>query len=329
MIKETTHHEFGSTEGSIGPVATVNSADDGKVPPRPEPHTRETLAKAVGDKFGVDISLLWLWMQQEEHLPKDLAPGWDPVWGKDGAWEHLRNRRSIRQSQRAKHGAARFSPAGIEIRPPCRLCGIAIAVLLCYYETITPIHARPHVRKMLRLIGAQIKCLRKMQRALVSNVESYKESETQLVKSVLENARERQFEMKVDGEVTDDVTTGRKHKAILAVERWCQNPGKLVVLPTLPELWFESCFDDMEKALRLLADDVATKLHMPVQEAIWPLRPGRPTKMIAKVRTILKDDGFSWGEVAQLVRDDVDIDDPNGARDRARSQVRAAQSRWR
>jgi hypothetical protein len=329
MIRETKHRKRRWTKGRIGRVVTVNSADDGKVPPRPEPHTRETLARAVRDKFGFDVSRLWSWMQGAKHLPQDLSGEWDPVWGPRGAWEHLRGRRSIQKSQRPKHGAARFSLVGIEIRPQCRLCGIAIAVLLCCYETITPIHARPHVRKMLRVIGSLIRRFRAMQSALVSNVKSYKESETQFVKSVFENARERQFEMKVDGEVTDDITKGRKYKAILDVDRWCQNAGKLVVLPTYPELWFDSWFDDMEKALRLLADDVVVNLHLPVLEAIWPPRSGRPTKMIAKVRTILRNDGFTWDEVAELVRDEVDVRDPDGARDRARSQVRAAQSHWR
>jgi hypothetical protein len=208
--------------------------------PRPEPCTREALAKAVKDKFGFDISPLWKCMQREERLPRNLRSTWDPVWDrKNGAWMHLRGRRSIRQSMRAKHGAARFSLVGVELRPPCRLCGVAIAVVLCYYEAIRSIQARPHVLKMLRLIESQIHDLRAMQEALASNVTSYKESQTEYLKTVLENARERQFEMEVEKEATYEW----RDNAIKEIYYWCENSGKLAELPIYAELKFDSWFD--------------------------------------------------------------------------------------
>ena len=350
MIKETTHQEPRSTEGCIDPVVTLNSSEGGSAPPqdaespagngpdddggqdgrvratksnlvRPEPCTRDALAKAVKDRFKFDISPLWACMQREKCLPKNLPSDWDPVWGLQGAWEHLQGHRSIRQSTPPKHGAGRFSLGGKALRPACRLCGVARTILLCRSSVLTPINPPPHVVKMRGRIDREIRRLHKMKERLASYVEEYKASERQYLTALLEEAMERQFQAQS--------TEEWKRLSIMRINFFCENPEKFAELPIYSDLKVESRFDNLEKVLlRYVQNDIINP-HLPVLQAIWPPRVGRPAKLIAKVRTILKDDGFSWKEVAELVRDDEDINDPDGARDRARSQVRDAKSRPR
>ncbi len=349
MIKETTHHEPRSTEGCIDPVVTLSSSEGGSAPPQdaespagggpdddggqdrrgratksnvpsPEPCTREALAKAVKDRFKFDISPLWACMQREKCLPKNLPSDWDPVWGLQGAWEHLQGRRSIRQSTPPKHGAGRFSLGGKALRPACRLCGVARTILLCRSSVLAPMHPPPRVVKLLGRIDSEIGRLRKMKERLAGHVEDYKASQRQYLTTLLEDARERQFEAQS--------TEQWRELSVMRINFFCENPEKFAELPIYSDLKVESRFDNLEKVLRYVQHDIINP-HLPVLQAIWPPRVGRPAKLIAKVRTILKDDGFSWKEVAELVRDDEDIDDPGGARDRARSQVRDAKSRPR
>jgi hypothetical protein len=288
----------------------------------PKHCTRKSLAQAVRDEFKFDISPLWAWMQRENYLPKDLHGMWDPVWGTDGAWQHLRGRDSTRQSKQPMHWAGRFSRTGKALRPPCRCCGVSQVVLLCYYKLIAPIHARPHMWKLLELIESEIRGLRVMRRALAREVRSYRTSQTEYLKGVLENAAQREFD-------TRKRRRPEKNRELMEkLQYWAMNSKELAQLPMYSHLKVDSWFEDLEEVLRLVQNDVINP-RLPVLEAIWPPRSGRPTKMIANVRTILRNDGFTWNEVTELVRDDADIDDPNGARDRARSQVRAAQSRWR
>ena len=296
------------------PSGSENSSAKERDIARPEPSTREALAKAVQDRFKIDISLLWTWMRKIGYPTKSTPADWDPVWGPGGAWEHLKGRRSLRWASPPMHGAARFSPIGVSNRPACKLCGSAAVILLCYYKAIRPIKSRPYVMKMLSFIESQINQLHAMKKALNVNVSSYETSHREALKLIFEGAREFQWE-------ASSKTESRK-ASISTVNNWSENPGTLAELSSYRHLQVESHFDDLEKALRLVQDEVHANLLLPFQEAIWPPRAGRPTKLIAVLRTLLKDDGFSWDEVARLVREDVDIHRPAGAKARARSQVR-------
>jgi hypothetical protein len=116
-------------------------------------------------------------------------------------------------------------------------------------------------------------------------------------------------------------------KAIALLDEGARDAGKLAELSTYRELKLGEWFSDLEKCILSMEDEVLAGMGLPLQERIFPARAGRPPKMIARARAILKDEGFTWSDVVRLVQEKRDAEDPEGAIARARSQVSAAQNR--
>jgi hypothetical protein len=189
--------------------------------------------------------------------------------------------------------------------------------VLCRFSLLAPIPPPPRVVKLLRGIDSEIRRLRSTKERLASYVEDYKASLRQDLKKVFEDARECQWAHS---------TAEWQNLSVMGINFFCENPEKFAELPIYSDLKVESRFDNLEKVLRYVQHYIMNP-HLPGLRAVWPPRVGRPAKLIATVRTILNDDGFTVKEASTLVLDDVDIDDPDGAFDRARKQVQDVKSR--
>ena len=293
--------------------------------------TREVLAAAVKEEYGFDISPLWHWMTTAELLPKELPVNWDPVWGRHGAYEHFRGRRSVRHGSPPKHGAFRESLAGEVLRDQCKLCGVARVVLMCYHETISQIRVPQHQLRFRKLLQRLEKQLRNTKASLEKGVVDYEAANRAFLATEFAKAREQQRQAPLDltGLTEEKARSARskREEAILKLDAMAKDPGKHAVLSTYRELNTVEWFDDLEKVLLHLEDEVRSGMGIPFQDRISPTRAGRPPKMIARARAILKDEGFSWREVADLVREELDVVDSEGAFDRARDQVRRSRVR--
>jgi hypothetical protein len=282
------------------------------------PTTREALVGAVEKNFGFDISPLWQWMTTTGSLPQKLPVDWDPVWGRQGAYEHIRGRQSIRHTSSPKHGVLRKSPAGKNIREPCKLCGIAGVVVMCYHAAIAPIRVPPYKLKLLRLLGGLANRVRTMKASLEKGVDEYQTAHRIFLTARFEEVRQMQQNASVGA---------WNGKAIALLDEGARDAGKLAELSTYRELKLGEWFSDLEKCILSMEDEVLAGMGLPLQERIFPARAGRPPKMIARARAILKDEGFTWSDVVRLVQEKRDAEDPEGAIARARSQVSAAQNR--
>jgi hypothetical protein len=257
-------------------------------------------------------------MTIEGDLPKDLPVDWDPVWGRQGALEHIRGRRSIRHASPPKHGPFRKSQVGKAVRERCKPCGISAVVVMCYHAAIAPIQVPPYKVKLLKLIGGLAKRVRTLKASLEKGVDEYETAGRVFLAKRFEKAGEMQQNATIEA---------WNRKAIAVLDERAGDIGKLAELSTYRELELDGWFDDLERCFLSIEDEVLAGMGLPLQERIFPARAGRPLKMIARARAILKDEGFSWSEVVRLVREKRDNNDPEGAIARARSQVSAAQNR--
>jgi hypothetical protein len=86
-----------------------------------------------------------------------------------------------------------------------------------------------------------------------------------------------------------------------------------------------SAFQLLRDHLLAVLDDVYVDLRSPLEETVWPPGVGRRQKLISKAQKVLRDEGFTWREVAELLREEPGESIGNsgeGAISRARARVR-------
>lgn len=270
--------------------------------------TRDSLADAVMAKFDFDLALLWEHLRSTRSLPSQLGKSWNPITGNDGALAHL-----------SQHASMQLSQKGRTIRKPCKACGVARVVLGCLFAIEGPdlSHSLTFGRELAKAINEIVKIHGRLNAA----GRRYESTQMEAFRKFVESQQlelSEQFQRKRYKKEKD------RRSSKEALEKNLARLAELNADPEAVGVWsikklgaVNMSIGFVLRQIRCAIEDVLVDLRGLLDINVWRPWRGGETKVVTLVEKTLREEGFLWKEIADLVEEDTSRE----AIDRVRARV--------
>ncbi len=280
--------------------------------------TRTSLADRVMKVFDFDLDQLWDHLQLTGDLPSTLPEDWDPVCGAQGALSHIKD-----------HSSMPLTPNGRRVRKPCKICGVSRVVLGCLWALEGP--NLPHALVFGRELSNSISEIAEIRSRLNAAGRSYASTHKEAFQRFVEGQRLALSKSFQNQSFCSDRHRKEQEKILeenlARLAKLQADPEVVGVRPLKKLAEVDKCLKEVVREIRIVIDDVLVDLRGVIDVNAWTPQRGSKTKMVILVQRTLREEGFSWKEIADLVEED----DSRKALDRVRARVegRGGKSRRR